>query len=585
MKRAALITLFCLTFCFGAFAQPIVTTHQGMLKVGTPPQPANGNYDFIFTIFDAPTAGVGTSQVELNVPVTDGVYTVRFPISLSIFEHGQERWLEIQVRPSGTSTWTPLQPRQYISSTPYAIRSHFAVKSLYLGDFTSDNFVQNTTTQQPSSNFNVSGNGTAGGTLSGNLVNATTQYNINGERILSNPGFENVFVGRAAGASNSGGLENAFFGARAGNSNTTGGGNSFFGFIAGLNTTTGVNNSIFGSRAGSDIGTGNFNSLFGHRAGENVDGSLNSFFGTGSGLFTNAGSSNTFIGHDAGNTNSSGSFNTVVGENADVGSSGLTNATAIGSKALVTQSNSVVVGSIGGTNGAFFDTTVGIGTTAPSFKLHVIDSQNTGLRVQNNTAGGTVASFGAAGAFHIDSSSVSGGRLMLLENGNLGLGVSPATRLDVAGIVTVRSLGGGGTASLCWNASTFQISACSSSSRYKSAVRSFSRGLDIIRELRPVSFNWIDGGMRDMGLFAEDVARVEPLLVTHNDKGVVEGVKYDRVGVVLINAVKEQQKQLEAQKDRIDEQDKVIIALRAQVDALTNIVCAINPAVDVCKEK
>ena len=88
-----------------------------------------------------------------------------------------------------------------------------------------------------------------------------------------------------------------------------------------------------------------------------------------------------------------------------------------------------------------------------------------------------------------------------------------------------------------------------------------------------------------MGLVAEDVARVEPLLVTHNDKGVVEGVKYDRVGVVLINAVKEQQKQLEAQKDRIDEQDKVIIALRAQVDAITNIVCAINPAVDVCKEK
>jgi hypothetical protein len=34
---------------------------------------------------------------------------------------------------------------------------------------------------------------------------------------------------------------------------------------------------------------------------------------------------------------------------------------------------------------------------------------------------------------------------------------------------------------------------------------------------------------------------------TLNNDGQVEGVKYDRVGVVLINAVKEQQAQIEAQ--------------------------------------
>ena len=58
--------------------------------------------------------------------------------------------------------------------------------------------------------------------------------------------------------------------------------------------------------------------------------------------------------------------------------------------------------------------------------------------------------------------------------------------------------------------------------------------------------------MPDMGFVAEEVAKIEPLLVTHNDKGEIEGVKYDRVAVVLINAVKEQQAQIEQQRSQIE---------------------------------
>ena len=43
----------------------------------------------------------------------------------------------------------------------------------------------------------------------------------------------------------------------------------------------------------------------------------------------------------------------------------------------------------------------------------------------------------------------------------------------------------------------------------------------------------------------KEVAKVEPLLVTHNKNGVIEGVKYDQLSVVLINAVKEQQQEIE----------------------------------------
>jgi hypothetical protein len=43
--------------------------------------------------------------------------------------------------------------------------------------------------------------------------------------------------------------------------------------------------------------------------------------------------------------------------------------------------------------------------------------------------------------------------------------------------------------------------------------------------------------MRDIGLGAEEVERVEPLLTFRNEKGEIEGVKYDRITPVLVNAV------------------------------------------------
>jgi len=61
----------------------------------------------------------------------------------------------------------------------------------------------------------------------------------------------------------------------------------------------------------------------------------------------------------------------LLGSYTDVGGAALLNATAIGYRAYVTQSNSIVLGSINGTNGATVDTKVGIGTTAPTEKLDV----------------------------------------------------------------------------------------------------------------------------------------------------------------------------------------------------------------------
>jgi len=53
------------------------------------------------------------------------------------------------------------------------------------------------------------------------------------------------------------------------------------------------------------------------------------------------------------------------------GAVGITNSTAIGYQAKVNQSNSLVLGSINGVNGAKASTQVGIGTTAPQRLLHI----------------------------------------------------------------------------------------------------------------------------------------------------------------------------------------------------------------------
>ena len=69
---------------------------------------------------------------------------------------------------------------------------------------------------------------------------------------------------------------------------------------------------------------------------------------------------------------------------------------------------------------------------------------------------------------------------------------------------------------------------------------------------------------------------MEPLLVTHNRQGEIEGVKYDQLDVVLINAIKQQQQQIEQQQDRLKQQ-------QSQIEGLKKLVCLDHPNADVCK--
>jgi len=156
------------------------------------------------------------------------------------------------------------------------------------------------------------------------------------------------------------------------------------------------------------------------------------------------------------------------------------------------------------------------------------------------------------------------------------LAVDSSGRFD--GGLSIGNFGsaGGGAPTVCRDNSFGWLGFCSSSLRYKTNVTSFESGLEIVDRLRPISFTWKNDRSRDIGLAAEEVERVEPLLTFRNDKGEIEGVKYDQLSAVFINAFKQQQRQIQTQSELLKKQ-------QSQIEALKKLICADNPTAELCK--
>ena len=167
------------------------------------------------------------------------------------------------------------------------------------------------------------------------------------------------------------------------------------------------------------------------------------------------------------------------------------------------------------------------------------------------------------------------GLTMNTITGNVGIGTAPNDKLEVNGFMRVNQLSGGGTTQLCRNGAN-QLSLCGSSLRYKTNIAPFFSGLSFIRQLRPITFSWIEGGMQDVGFGAEDVAKIDPLFVTYNEKGEVEGVKYDRIGVVAVNAIKEQQAEIDALRKTVEHQSALIEQQQRKFDTLQSLFARIT---------
>jgi hypothetical protein len=606
-----------------AFAQTTSFTYQGRFVDGG--TAANGVYDMQFKLFDSSSVGTGNQLgptiTNGAVAVVNGVFTVQLNFGSTAFS-GPDRFLELGVRSAGSvDPYTVMSPRQPLTSSVYAVRALSAStadsainatnattatnanNSAQLGGVDanqyvvttdprltiSGNFIQNSTSQQASSNFNISGNGTVGGVLSGNTVTSGTQYNIGGSRVFTVSGAgsfnnSNTIAGMGAGTSTTpsgsgtNGNSNSFFGWIAGNANTVGFQNAYFGALAGQ-LIDGSNNSIFGYGAGSQTTAGGNNSFFGVQTGIKTTGGANTFLGGFAGSTNTSGNNNTFVGESAGSGNLTGTNNTLIGFNTSVFSGSLFNATAIGFGASVSADNSLVLGNP--------NVNVGIGVSAPLEKLHISGDATTRARINAGTNAGVALALGeqtkwsmaatGVGNFQIFNDGISQNAVWIDNNDNfVGLGMTgPGDRLEVNGRIRVDQLGSGGATQLCLNPS-FQISTCSSSVRYKKDLQPFTRGLALLNQLKPITFKWKADNSRDLGFSAEDIARVEPMLVTRNDKGEIEGVKYDRLSAVLVNAVKEQQQQIAQQQEQIKLQ-------QSEIRSLKQLVCQRHRRAAICR--
>ena len=376
---------FILIFFNSGYAQTTAFNYQGKLSDGA--LAANGTYQFEFKLYDSAAGGsqIGQTIADLPASVTKGIFAVTLDFGAGGFD-GAARYLEISVRQLGSGqSYTKLTPRQPITSTPYAVKSLNAVKAetadvsadaLRLGSLPADqyvqtvdgrlsddrnplpgsqNYIQNATVSQADASFNIAGEGKA------NVLTAAQQFNLGANRILTATAQNNLLVGAGTGA----GL-------------TTGYQNSFFGQNSGAKTTTGFDNSFFGNFSGNNNAGGNANSFFGAGAGvNNSSGGSNSFFGMEAGIGNTSGSGNTFVGRLAGFSNTTENDNTFIGYRAN-GAAAITNATAIGANAVVTTSNTMVLGT-----GAVAVKVPGSLNVAGTFSADVLDATSF-YKINNN---------------------------------------------------------------------------------------------------------------------------------------------------------------------------------------------------------
>jgi len=104
-----------------ALAQPF--TYQGKLTAAG--LPAAGPHEVVSRVFaqdigGSPLAGAGSTGVISPGP--DGTFSLLVDAGPAIWT-GEDRWVELSVRPLGGGAFTVLQPRQKITATPYAARA------------------------------------------------------------------------------------------------------------------------------------------------------------------------------------------------------------------------------------------------------------------------------------------------------------------------------------------------------------------------------------------------------------------------------------------------------------------------------
>jgi len=143
-----------------------------------------------------------------------------------------------------------------------------------------------------------------------------------------------------------------------------------------------------------------------------------------------------------------------------------------------------------------------------------------------------------------------------------------------------------------------KIGTLASSRRFKDEIKPMDKASETILALKPVTFRYkqeFDPGRTPMfGLVAEEVEKVNPDLVTRNDKGEVETVRYDAVNAMLLNEFLKEHSAFLKEQRKVEEQDATIARLKQdfhsklaeqenQIKALTSGLQKVNNQLELSK--
>ena len=181
-----------------------------------------------------------------------------------------------------------------------------------------------------------------------------------------------------------------------------------------------------------------------------------------------------------------------------------------------------------------------------------------------NTAIGDLAGFNITGNGNIDIGFHEAG--VAGENNTTRIGNIGATPQDTGIYVTLDAVGG----------TKLGYVNTSSSRRFKEGIKPMDAASEGLFALKPVNFRYKPDFDPDQserfGLIAEDVEKVNPTLVAHDDKGNLTTVRYEAVNVMLLNeflkehrAFLKEQRKLEEQGRNARDQEGTIRQLKATI--------------------
>jgi hypothetical protein len=305
-------------------------------------------------------------------------------------------------------------------------------------------------------------------------------------------------------------------------------------------------NTAEGQAALLSLTTGGFNTGVGFLSlRSNATGQLNTAIGAGT-LLANTGDNNTATGAAALLSNSTGNYNTANGVQALFSNTtGLQN-TAVGLQALA--SNTI----------GFFNTAVG---------LQALAGNTTG---SGNIAIGYVAGSGITAADNV------------IAIGTPGADVNDSCYIaNIAG----RTVGAGGVA--CYVDNDGKLGVFLSARRFKTDIRDMGAASEALLALRPVTFHYkpeLDKtGIPQFGLVAEEVAKVNPDLVTHDAKGELSSVRYDAVNAMLLNEFLKEHKAFVEEQHKVEKLEATVTNLMATVKEQATQIQKVSAQIELSK--